>query len=398
MPLQDLTPQLRTRLSRLERWVGLFVAFATVLLLVGLTYYVYQTAKRKGWGRQKLPYFIFVDNATGLQVGGRVKLMGFDVGEIIEINAQPPYDPYSVYVGLRVWEPYFGYIWADSKAKIFSADFLGGRYIEVTKGTNGAPTYLFHELRSVSIQDAGRSLVDRPNIVLGQDIYTTNDLVLSAFAPLTKTNFLKIAELGIQSIKLIDKSSEASQKPTAMWDDKVGAYQPLKPDNKGYWLQVEESPAVTVRLERVVNQVEEALPGFLNLTNKLANVLSNAANIVTHADDLLVTAKPVLTNAAAKLDTVLASSDKTIITAQTNIGVVVSNLVVTLEHVGNLTSNLNAQVQANGLILRQLSDLIVHSDEAIQGLKRHWLLKGAFGPATNPQPGSVVRPRLDSEK
>ena len=35
MALQDLTPQLRTRLSRMERAVGWFVFLATVLLLVG---------------------------------------------------------------------------------------------------------------------------------------------------------------------------------------------------------------------------------------------------------------------------------------------------------------------------------------------------------------------------
>jgi len=145
----------------------------------------------------------------------------------------------------------------------------------------------------------------------------------------------------------------------------------------------------------VVNTVEHALPDFFALTNKLATVLTNAAAIVTHADDLLVTAKPVLTNVASRLDAVLSSSDSTILTAQTNVNVVVSNLVVTLENVGNLTSNLNAQVQGNGFVLRQISDLIVHSDEAVQGLKRHWLLKGAFGPSTNQPPGSIVKPRLE---
>ena len=393
MPLQDLTPQLRTRLSRVERFVGLFVMVATVLLIVGLTYYIVQTAKRKGWGRQKLPYFLLIDSATGLQVGGRVRLMGFDIGEITEITAGEPYDPYNVYVQIRVWEPYYGYIWADSRAKIFSADFLGGRYVEVTKGTNAPPSYLFHQLRTVTIQ-AAKEMVDRPSIVLGQEIYTSNNLVLGAYAPLTASNFNTIAQLGFENLTLIDKAVK-TKKPDAMWDDKIAAYKPTPMDNKGYWLEVEESPALTERLERVVNTVEHALPDFLALTNKLASVLTNAAAIVTHADDLMVTAKPVLTNVAARLDQVLVSSDKTIITAQTNINVLVSNLVVTLENVGNLTSNLNAQVQANGFILRQVSDLIVHTDEAVQGLKRHWLLKGAFAPGTNQQPGSVVRPRLE---
>src|SRR5580765_7357512 len=35
VPVQDLTPQLRTRLSRVERAVGIFVSVATLLLLAG---------------------------------------------------------------------------------------------------------------------------------------------------------------------------------------------------------------------------------------------------------------------------------------------------------------------------------------------------------------------------
>ena len=49
MPLQDLTPQLRTRLNKMERAVGWFVFFAAVLLLFGFGYYIYHTAERKGW-------------------------------------------------------------------------------------------------------------------------------------------------------------------------------------------------------------------------------------------------------------------------------------------------------------------------------------------------------------
>ena len=38
MALQDLTPQLRTRLSRMERAVGWFVALAMALLAFGFVY------------------------------------------------------------------------------------------------------------------------------------------------------------------------------------------------------------------------------------------------------------------------------------------------------------------------------------------------------------------------
>ena len=49
MALQDLTPQLRTRLNRMERAVGWFVLMATALLIFGFAYYLHNTAKRKGW-------------------------------------------------------------------------------------------------------------------------------------------------------------------------------------------------------------------------------------------------------------------------------------------------------------------------------------------------------------
>src|ERR1051325_5468688 len=107
MALHDLTPQLRTRLSRLEKVVGWFVTVATLLLLGGLAYYIYTLAERKGWFLKKMPYYTFVRNATGLAVGDRIKLMGFDVGEITKIDAQPPDDPYfNVFIQFRVKEPY----------------------------------------------------------------------------------------------------------------------------------------------------------------------------------------------------------------------------------------------------------------------------------------------------
>ena len=71
---------------------------------------------------------------------------------------------------------------------------------------------------------------------------------------------------------------------------------------------------------------------------------------------------------------------------------------MTLENVANLTSNLNAQVQANGMILSEISTLIVNTDDMIQGLKRHWLLRPSFGAQSNAQPQSIVRPRIGTEK
>src|SRR5258708_35317433 len=129
MGLQDLTPQLRTRLSRMERAVGWFVILATFLMVAGFVYYVYTTAERKGWFLTKVPYFTFTDRATGLKVGDPVTLMGFDAGEITRIAPMgaEQFD-YNVYIEFELKHPNYDYMWTvGSKAKVATAHFLGHR-------------------------------------------------------------------------------------------------------------------------------------------------------------------------------------------------------------------------------------------------------------------------------
>ncbi|MBU6399172.1 MAG: MCE family protein, partial [Verrucomicrobia bacterium] len=153
MPLQDLTPQLRTRLSRVERVVGIFVVLAAVLMLSGFVYYLYWTAEHKGWFLTKAPYFTFVRTAAGLNVGDPVKLMGFDVGTITRVDAMPPNEYYNVYIEFNIRSPYYGYLWTDSRVKVGATDFLGHRYLEVTKGSTGKPTYQENNHRLAGIWD-----------------------------------------------------------------------------------------------------------------------------------------------------------------------------------------------------------------------------------------------------
>ncbi len=414
MGLQDLTPQLRTRLSRLERVVGVFVATATVLLITALSYYVYDTARRKGWLLEKVPYFTFVRNATGLRVGDPVRLMGFTAGRIVEITAQPPYEDYygDVYVRFVILEPFYGYIWEDSIARIEPANFLGDRYIEITKGTNSSPTYSFFPFDDVTLSEAQSRT--GANFVFSQEVFdpATTNYAARPFHTVTYDALDRLRALGVGTIQIADKD-RATPHPVGIWDDKAGKYTNYVKGAKGYWVHVDETPAVTERLQKIADQVESALPNFLGLTNTLVRVLTNADSILVHTDELLVSAKPVLTNFAkitenlsgpkgslgewiipTNINTQLAL---TLESANTNLNVLSSNMMLSLENVANLTSNLNAQVQANGLILSQISDLIIHADQMVQGLKRHWLLRSSFAQRTNAAPQSVIKPRIGNE-
>jgi ABC-type transporter Mla subunit MlaD len=349
--VHDLTPQLRTRLSRMERGVGLFVALAALLLLAGFAYYLRHTAVRKGWFKQKVPYYIYVQDATGLKPGDPVRMMGFDIGHILTVTPMPTGEwfvtnHYNVFVQFDVIEPNFGYIWTDSKVKVNPSDFLGNRQLEVVKGQTGEVTVVerdgrVSELRSETVPDT--------------------------FVPFTN-------------------------------------------DAKGVWLRVEESAAVAEKVDRLFEAVQSALPVF---TNHLVRVLASSAETMSNLNLLALSARPIATNLAEisgslrepngslgrwlfpsnfndQLGTTLTAATNTLTGIDSNLLVVVEKLTVSLDNLANITSNLSHQVHVNSNVLSQISAAVVASDELVQGLKRHWFLRGAFKTKTNP-PASTTR-------
>lgn len=373
MALQDLTPQLRTRLSRVERLVGIFILVATILLVTGFVYYIYHTAQRKGWFLTKAPYFTFVRSAAGLKAGDPVMLMGFGVGEITKIEAMPPSDPlFNVYVEFNVRAPYFGYLWSNSVVKLTSGDFLGNRFLEVTKGTDGLATYIVDDDPQAAIK---------------------GDSVITGMLDDSGTNYTK---LNRRFEKFVSKENKWKRVD-------------------GFWLKAEESPALSEQLDKVVKHVEAALPGFMSLTNQVAETLTNTTRLMQRMDATVASVHPLITNMAAisgqlsnpkgslgewliptnintQLESTLASVHTTVINANTNMSSLSSNLNMSLANLADITSNLNNQVQANHLLLSEVSSLVVNADDFVQGLKRNWLLKSSFNSPTNTGPKTTIKP------
>ncbi len=367
MAVQDLTPQLRTRLNRAERAVGLFASVAVVLLLAAFCYYLYHTAKRKAWFVTKLPYHTFINSGAGLKVGDPVKLMGFDAGNITDITAMPPGSSEGhVYVEFVVRDPYFGYIWNDSKVRVTTGDFLGKRILDLVPGG----TFQTNDLHA-TYKTKGKEVVGMWNGLLG-----TNGAYL----------------MGTQS--------------------------------KGYTLEPIESPALTDRFEAIANDVRTALPGILGLTNQIALTLSNANVAILKANTLLAEVRPILgdvklissnltnphgslgewilpTEINGQLAYTLWAAGETLTNSTvlvTNLDATVAKLSVSLDetirNLASLTSNLNAQVGINTNILSQVSSAVVSADQLMQGLQKHWLLRSAFKKKpTNAPPSSPKPPR-----
>jgi ABC-type transporter Mla subunit MlaD len=405
--MQDLTPQIRTRLNRVERSVGWFVLLAVALLAAGFCYYLYTQALRRGWLESKAPYYTYSDSGEGLAVGDTVKLMGFEVGHITGIRAMPPRgrgSDHNVEIDFEVVGTNYAYIWTNSTARLTDSGFLGKRQLDISKGTQGYNVYMTYPLKERSL-DRITNLPQFNKLRLGQELYEGTNLVLRAWLPLS-TNMAKISGLGVSKLWTID-ISRPSKKIAGVWDDRQHRYTPFEGTNV-YMLTPEEPPALMDRLQGLVTQVEQALPNFLRITNQIAATLSNSEQLTSNLNVVAANARPIVANLAVitaqlkdphgslgewliptnlnqqlgltllNANGTITNVNDTVINANTNLVVVFEDLGRSLENLADITSNLNRQVQANSNVLSQISDIVVHSDQFVQGLKHHWLLRSAF--------------------
>lgn len=416
MPLQDLTPQLRTRLNKMERAVGWFVFLATALLLFGFGYYIYHTAERKGWLVIKAPFFTYVQSSAGLSVGDPVFMMGFAVGNITSVEPQKPYEKNNVKVKFEITEPYFRYLWTGgSYVKVNAAGFLNQRQLEVTRATNGYALVVTQPVFIKPIVELKQLAAAQPDQwQLSQDVTNgTGAILFHAYDTLTESNLEVIAAMGVDSLYAYNNKERGEHHIVASWDGRYRHYKIFQPGDDSAWLKAVETPPVSDQLQAMVIQVQNALPGILSLTNKLAAVLDNAANATSNLNSAIVAAQPMVTNfgllsgelrgpgalgvwalgtnAPAQIESALASANLLLVNTDTNLNQLTADIGLTLENVANITSNLNTQVQSNSNLLGGISRTVMDADDFVQGLKRHWLLRSAFKTAATNAPATPAK-------
>jgi hypothetical protein len=144
-------------------------------------------------------------------------------------------------------------------------------------------------------------------------------------------------------------------------------------------------------------------------------VLSNSASLTSNLNAVALDARPAIsnltlvtarldhpgalgewlvpTNINRQLEGTLGSADAAMTSVNTNLTALAENLGRSLDHLANLTSNLDGQVQANTNLLGDISRTIVNADSFVQGLKHHWLLRSAFRTKdTNAPPAAPSAP------
>ncbi|HTV63330.1 MAG TPA: MlaD family protein [Verrucomicrobiae bacterium] len=397
MALQDLTPQLRTRLSRTESAVGWFVFLATALLLFGFGYYIYNTAEQKGWFKIKAPFHTFLQSSAGLNVGDPVYMMGFQVGQITSVSPMPPLNKQNVEVNFEIVDPYFRYLWTGgSYLKVNSADFLGKRQLEVTRGTNGYALVVTQPVSVETIDELKQLVAEEPGQwQLAQEVFgAKSNLVFGAYTMLDESNLEVLEEMNLPSNSVYAYNNTVNRdRIVASWDGRYHHYKIFRPGDDTAWIHAVETPPLSDQLQAMVTQVQTALPNVLALTNKIAAVLDNTADATSNLNATLVATRPTLTNLTVitselrepggpllwalgtngnlQLQGSLTNANSLLASTDTNLTALLVNL-------SGITSNLNAQVQANSNMLSGISKTVVDADDFVQGLKRFWLFRSMF--------------------
>ena len=370
----------------MERAVGWFVFLATALLLFGFGYYIYHTADRKGWFLIKAHFFTYVQSSSGLNVSDPVVMMGFPVGDITSISVTEPGDPHNVRVEFEVRDTYFRYIWAQgSFVKVNSADFLGKRQLEVTRGTNGPAICVTQPGFIKTIPELEQIIATETNRwQLYQDVLDEDsNIVFGAYTMLTQSNLERMAQLNLESNSVCAYDNSIGRDHiVAAWHRRTHRYENFQPGSDDVWLRAVETPPISDQLQAMVTQVQNALPGILSLTNKLSAVLDSAATAASNLNTTIVAVQPMVTNFAVISDQLRELGGPLVWALGTNsndqIQGSLTNVDALLMNLADITSNLNAQVQANTNMLGSISKAVVDADDLVQGLKRHWLFRSAF--------------------
>jgi ABC-type transporter Mla subunit MlaD len=359
-------------------------------------------------------------------------MMGFPVGQITAIRAMPPGDKRNVRVDFEVradsHADYFRYIWRDgSYVKVNSADFLGKRQLEITRGTNGPAIVVTQPGVWKTVPELEQIMANASETnhwQLYQEMFdATSNLVFGAYTMLDESNLHVLGGMNVKSNSLFvfdNRPDNNYQRIVASWDNRAHQYVNFTRNRETAWLRAVETPPISDQLQAMVLQVQTALPNVLALTNKIAAVLDNAADATSNLNVTLVETRPMITNLTdisaqlrepggpmlwalgtngnGQLQGALTNVNSLLVNVDTNLNQLTEEIGTMLVNLANITSNLNAQVQANTNMLGGISKTVTDADDFVQGLKRHWLLRSAFkaenaAAKTNSPPPDMRPPR-----
>lgn len=365
VPIKEIPAYFRRALKRMEVIAWTIFLLVLVAMIVGACVYAYRLVLRKGFFTPKANYYTALSTASGLAEGNPVLLFGFVAGEITHIEPAPAETAqFNVMVEFAIKWPYYQYLKTDSRVKVSASDLLGSRVLEVSKGVEGQPTYLFEDQKTTAIWRAGKyepvTLNTRYWIIADEETSFADRLI--ELVDDVRGSLPGLFALTNQMSMVLANTADATSNINVVLMD-------LQPVTKQLATQTAEGQAALAKL-LLSSNVHANLEGLLLQSQVSAHNLG------------LITAQ--LTNANGSMGNWLMPSNLNLELALTlanvrgNLSGMTTNLVPTLIGLAQITSNLSHQVQASSNLMSEMSSAVINADKIFRGLQKHWFIKSAF--------------------
>ncbi len=123
---------MRVQYSTMERMTGAFILLTLLIFL----FTVAVVGRGKNWFRKHVVFYTTFEEGYNLVSGSRVKLVGTDVGSVVEVVLS---ENNQARVKIRVLADYASRIRTNSVAAVESPTVIGSEYININPGTTNAP-------------------------------------------------------------------------------------------------------------------------------------------------------------------------------------------------------------------------------------------------------------------
>ena len=123
---------MRVQYSTMERMTGAFILLTLLIFL----FTVAVVGRGKNWFRKHVVFYTTFEEGYNLVSGSRVKLLGTDVGSVVEVVLS---ENNQARVKIRVLADYASRIRTNSVAAVESPTVIGSEYININPGTTNAP-------------------------------------------------------------------------------------------------------------------------------------------------------------------------------------------------------------------------------------------------------------------
>jgi len=151
---------------RKVRWSQLKVGVVGLAAFMILAVLIFLLTSYKGFFQKTATLRTFMDDASGLAEGTPVRLNGFTIGSLDQIQLIAGSEPKrSVEFIMIVQEKFLRQIPVDSVASISAANLLGDKFLNITKGRDSQTVKNGAEIKSLQAQDIPELMAQSANLL-----------------------------------------------------------------------------------------------------------------------------------------------------------------------------------------------------------------------------------------